>query len=97
MGADPYKTCYSILHEYKIHNCEVLFREDATVDQFIDIIEGNRKYVPCLYVYNKIDTVTIEEVDSLARLEYSMVISVHMSLNLDRLLAKVRAAAVRRR
>lgn len=25
--------------EYKIHNCEILFREDCTVDQLIDVIE----------------------------------------------------------
>ncbi len=26
--------------EYRIHNAEVLFREDATVDDLIDVIEG---------------------------------------------------------
>lgn len=40
--------------EYKIHNAEVLFREDASVDDLIDVIEGNRKYTRCLYVYNKV-------------------------------------------
>eukprot|EP00967_Tisochrysis_lutea_P143340 scaffold266116_cov18-Tisochrysis_lutea.AAC.3 len=39
--------------EYRIFNCEILFKEDITVDDLIDIIEGNRKYVKCLYVYNK--------------------------------------------
>jgi hypothetical protein len=28
------------LAEYRIHNAEVLFREDATVDDLIDVIEG---------------------------------------------------------
>ncbi|TQD85975.1 hypothetical protein C1H46_028454 [Malus baccata] len=32
------KLCYQILHEYKIHNAELLFREDATVDDLIDVI-----------------------------------------------------------
>ena len=41
----------------QIFNAEVLFREDATADQFIDVIQGNRKYMNCLYVYNKIDQV----------------------------------------
>ena len=40
---------------------QVLFREDCTIDQFIDLIEGNRKYVRCLYIYNKIDMTSIEE------------------------------------
>merc|ERR1712037_1040997 len=34
-----------ILGEYKIHNAEVLFREDATADQFIDAILGTRIYM----------------------------------------------------
>jgi ribosome-interacting GTPase 1 len=55
----------------------------------IDVIEGNRKYIRCLYAYNKIDTITIEEVDKLAREPDSIVISVRMKLNLDRLLAKM--------
>ena len=54
------KDVYQLLHEYRIHSAEVLFREDCTIDQFIDVIEGNRKYVRCLYVYNKIDMTSIE-------------------------------------
>ena len=72
-----------ILHEYKIHNAEVLFREDATADQFIDAILGNRIYMKCIYVYNKIDQISLEEVDRLARGEHNVVISCNMKLNLD--------------
>ncbi|KAK2492708.1 hypothetical protein MC885_002880 [Smutsia gigantea] len=36
-----------ILHEYKIFNAEVLFREDCSPDEFIDVIVGNRVYMPC--------------------------------------------------
>jgi ribosome-interacting GTPase 1 len=32
--------CRNILHVYKIHNADILVREDCTVDEFIDIIEG---------------------------------------------------------
>ncbi|XP_059287726.1 developmentally-regulated G-protein 2 isoform X2 [Lycium ferocissimum] len=72
------KLCYQILHEYKIHNAEVLFREDATVDDFIDVIEGNRKYMKCIYVYNKIDVVGIDDVDRLSRQPNSIVISCNL-------------------
>lgn len=78
-----------ILHEYKIHNYELLFREDCTVDDLIDVIEGNRKYVKCLYVYNKIDVCTIEDVDKLARKPNSIPISCYANLNLDGLLAQM--------
>lgn len=87
LGADPKRTIYNILHEYKIHNCEVLIREDITMDQFIDVLEGNRKYIKCVYVYNKIDAITIEQVDQLARRPNSLVISLHLSLGIDNLLA----------
>ncbi|XP_027730260.1 developmentally-regulated GTP-binding protein 2 [Vombatus ursinus] len=75
-----------ILHEYKIFNAEVLFREDCSPDEFIDVIVGNRVYMPCLYVYNKIDQISMEEVDRLARKPNSVVISCGMKLNLDFLL-----------
>ncbi|CAH2307728.1 developmentally-regulated GTP-binding 2 [Pelobates cultripes] len=64
-------------------NAEILFREDCTPDDFIDVIVGNRVYMPCLYVYNKIDQISMEEVDRLARQPHSVVISCGMKLNLD--------------
>jgi ribosome-interacting GTPase 1 len=57
---------------------QVLFREDATVDDLIDVIEGNRKYMKCVYVYNKIDVVGIDDVDKLARQPKSVVISCNL-------------------
>lgn len=44
----------SILSEYKIHNADVTLRYDATADDLIDVIEGNRSYIPCIYLLNKI-------------------------------------------
>jgi len=78
-----------ILHEYKIHNAEVLFREDSTPDEFIDVISGNRIYMSCVYVYNKIDQISLEEVDRLARGPHNVVISCNMKLNLDYLVEVV--------
>ena len=48
------KMVRTILQTYKIFNAEVLFRDDCSADQFIDVIMGNRVYMNCLYVYNKI-------------------------------------------
>jgi len=83
------RVCYGILHEYKIFNAEIIVREDSTVDDFIDVVEGNRSYIKCLYVYNKIDTITIEDVDVVARTEHSVVISANWNLNLDYLLDRI--------
>lgn len=89
LGDNPVDTVTRILGGYRVHNAEVLFREDCTVDDLIDVVEGNRKYVRCLYVYNKVDTLSIEEVDELARKPDSVVISIYMSLNLDYLLQRM--------
>uniref|UniRef100_A0A2P2LP28 Uncharacterized protein MANES_04G143600 n=1 Tax=Rhizophora mucronata TaxID=61149 RepID=A0A2P2LP28_RHIMU len=43
----------------------------------------------CVYVYNKIDVIGIDDVDKLAHQPNSVVISCNMKLNLDRLLAKM--------
>uniref|UniRef100_A0A224XSJ5 Putative gtp-binding protein drg1 odn superfamily n=1 Tax=Panstrongylus lignarius TaxID=156445 RepID=A0A224XSJ5_9HEMI len=80
------KLVQMILHEYKIFNAEVLFREDCNADELIDVISANRVHLPCLYVYNKIDQISIEEVDRLARQPHSVVVSCNMKLNLDYLL-----------
>ncbi|CAJ0566932.1 unnamed protein product, partial [Mesorhabditis spiculigera] len=77
------KLIMHVLHEYKLFNADVVFREDATIDEFIDVLQGNRVYIPCLYVYNKVDCICIEEVDRLARLPHHVVISCEMNLNLD--------------
>uniref|UniRef100_A0A914CAT4 Developmentally-regulated GTP-binding protein 2 n=1 Tax=Acrobeloides nanus TaxID=290746 RepID=A0A914CAT4_9BILA len=83
------KMIQTILHEYKIFNAEIVFREDSTVDEFIDVIQGNQVYLKCLYVYNKIDQLSLEEVDRLARLPHSVVISCEWNLNLDYMIQKI--------
>ncbi|OZJ02672.1 Developmentally-regulated GTP-binding protein 2, partial [Bifiguratus adelaidae] len=83
------KMVYNILHDYKIFNAEVLIREDITVDDFIDVVLGNRKYLKCVYCYNKIDQITIEEVDRLAREPHTVVVSCEQDLNLDYLLSYI--------
>lgn len=50
----------AILKEYKINNADICLKCDATEDDIIDVIEGNRKYVPCLYALNKIDAITLD-------------------------------------
>ncbi|KAL9048357.1 MAG: hypothetical protein Q9162_007762 [Coniocarpon cinnabarinum] len=79
------KMVYNILRDYKMLNCEVLVRdENATVDDFIDVImKDHRKYVKCLYVYNKIDAVSVEFLDQLAREPNTEVMSCEMNLGVQ--------------
>ncbi|KAF8528033.1 P-loop containing nucleoside triphosphate hydrolase protein, partial [Hysterangium stoloniferum] len=83
------KTIRTVLAGYKIHNCDVMIREVCLVDEFIDVLIGTRKYIPCLYVFNKIDSISLEQVDKLAREDHSLVISCEMDLNLDGLLGRI--------
>lgn len=50
----------SILSEYRIHNADITLRCDATADDLIDVVEGNRVYIPAIYLLNKIDQISIE-------------------------------------
>ena len=83
LGPEPEKVAMNILREYRISNADILAREDITVDQLVDVVVGNRLYKPCLYFYNKIDTITMEEVDKLARMPYSCVGSVKSGFNIN--------------
>jgi ribosome-interacting GTPase 1 len=64
------ETVKAICGEYKIHNADISLRYDATADDLIDVIEGNRVYMPCVYVVNKIDQITVEELEVLDRLPH---------------------------
>lgn len=76
----------SVLAEYKIFNADIVCREPgATIDDIIDIVEGNRVYMPALYVLNKIDSITIEELDLLDELPNWIPISAEHEWNLDEL------------
>eukprot|EP00299_Pterocystis_sp_00344_P011086 c5116_g1_i1.p1 GENE.c5116_g1_i1~~c5116_g1_i1.p1 ORF type:complete len:384 (+),score=91.96 c5116_g1_i1:116-1153(+) len=83
------ETVESVLHEYRISNAEVNMHCDATVDQLIDVIEGSRVYIPALYVVNKIDAISMEELDIIDRLPHYVPISAHLDWNLDELLEKI--------
>lgn len=74
-----------ILKDYRIHNADILVRDDkCTIDDFIDIInDQHRNYIKCLYVFNKIDSVSLEEVDRLAKQQNTVVMSCEMDLGME--------------
>lgn len=80
--SEPEKLATQIMREYRITSADLLAREDITVDQLVDVIVGNRVYKPCCYFYNKIDTITIDEVDQLARMPHTLVGSVKKGYNI---------------
>eukprot|EP01071_Lankesteria_metandrocarpae_P005197 Lankesteria_metandrocarpae@DN3902_c0_g1_i1.p1 len=83
------RTVQLVLHEYRMFNADILFREDCSVDDFIDVIEGNRKYVKCLYVYNKIDMLTLQEIKEIASRPMAIMISSQNEWGLQYLLERM--------
>ncbi|KAL1406073.1 Ribosome-interacting GTPase 2 [Vanrija albida] len=85
------RTIRSILQTYRIHNCDVMIREDVTTDEFIDVLLGTRKYIPSLTVINKIDGVSMETLDRMARAGdgRTVMISCELDLGLDWLLEAI--------
>jgi len=85
-----FEMCHGILQQYKIFNVDVVIHEDASIDDFIDVLEESgtspRVYMKCVFVYNKIDMLSIRMVDELARQPFTQVISVRQKLGLDGLL-----------
>jgi len=110
-----------VCKEYKISCAEIILREDITVDQLIDVIEGDRAYIPgmyctkilsfrrrpfkltpslctdatpilnnkVLYVFNKIDSLFIEELDILDQLHNVVPISSQHEWNLEELMDEI--------
>ena len=73
-----------ILRVYGINSARVLLREDIDDEQLIDILLGNRSYVPSLTVMNKIDLVNAGFTNELtAKLPYRFVpISAESDVNI---------------
>jgi len=51
------KTIVDVCREFKIINASIIIREDIDVDQLIDVIEGNKVYIPSITTLNKIDMI----------------------------------------
>ncbi len=80
------RTIKEILKEYRMHNVDVIMREDATPDEFIDVIAGNRVYLPSLVVLNKIDLVKEDYLNEVGgTLKDCIPISADKGTNIERL------------
>ncbi|CAD7690336.1 unnamed protein product [Nyctereutes procyonoides] len=65
----------SILAEYKISNAGMALHSDATVDGLADAMEENRVYILCIYVLNKIDQISTEELGIIYKMPHCPSIS----------------------
>ncbi|KAL4423934.1 hypothetical protein ABPG75_001235 [Micractinium tetrahymenae] len=79
----------SVLSEYRIHNADVHLKQDYDVDELIDVIEGSRVYIPCIYAVNKIDQITIEELNVLDKLPHYCPVCAYHEWNLTGLVEMI--------
>eukprot|EP00891_Asterochloris_glomerata_P000250 jgi/Astpho2/250/Aster-02146 len=77
------ESCRAVCAEYKVHNADIHFKEDCVVEDLIDIIEGSRIYIPAIYVLNKIDQITTEELNVIDRLPHYCPVCAYHNWNLD--------------
>ena len=73
----------AVCGEYRIHNADVHLRDDCDVDDLVDVIEGSRVYIPAIYVINKIDQITLEELNVLCKLPHYCPVCAYHEWNLD--------------
>lgn len=79
-------TAKGILQEFKINNADVIIRTDIDADDLIDIIEGNKKYIPAITVINKIDLATEERVTKVMKeLDADLAISAKDKIYIEQL------------
>ncbi|RYP51810.1 hypothetical protein DL769_010758 [Monosporascus sp. CRB-8-3] len=77
----------AVMNEYRINSADIAIRCDATVDDLIDVLEAkSRSYIPVIYVLNKIDSISIEELDLLYRIPNAVPISSEHGWNIDELM-----------
>ncbi|KAF9871714.1 hypothetical protein CkaCkLH20_10912 [Colletotrichum karsti] len=77
----------AVMNEYRINSADIAIRCDATIDDLIDILEAkSRSYIPVIYVLNKIDAISIEELDLLYRIPNAVPISSEQGWNIDELM-----------
>ncbi|ODV92573.1 hypothetical protein CANCADRAFT_21891 [Tortispora caseinolytica NRRL Y-17796] len=80
----------AVMSEYRISSADIAFRCDATVDDLIDVLEApQRRYIPAIYVLNKIDAISIEELNILSRIPNAVPISSERGWNIDELLTEM--------
>lgn len=85
-----YDTLAGILKEFKIMNADVVIRDNVDIDQFIDAIEGNRKYVHSLKCVTKSDLLNSKELQELKeQLPNAIFVSAEKNVGLEELKERI--------
>jgi small GTP-binding protein len=81
-----YEIIAAVLREFKINNADVMIRTDIDVDQLIDVVEGNRKYIPSITVVSKMDLATPAQIEHIKQtIKPDVFISASQGKNIEKL------------
>ncbi|MBI2129686.1 GTP-binding protein [Candidatus Woesearchaeota archaeon] len=84
------QTMRSIANELGLVNAMIVIRENIDADQFIDAIEGNKKYVPAITIVNKVDIVDKDKLNDIMReIKPDLCISAERKINTEELKALI--------
>jgi len=80
------KTIEDVARMFKLINADILFKDDASVDQFIDVLEGNKIYNKALVIFTKIDLVDSHTLKRLAeQIHPDVMISAENNIGIEQL------------
>ena len=54
-------TISAMMREMRMNNADIIIREDIDADDLIDVLEGNKRYIPSIVIINKVDLATADE------------------------------------
>ncbi|KAL0234128.1 hypothetical protein PCE1_001166 [Barthelona sp. PCE] len=80
----------SACKQFKFNSVDILFREDANMEDLLDALHNTQSpgfivYIPCVYALNKIDMLSLQEVNLWNKFENMCPISVKQGWNIDEL------------
>ena len=83
LGIDD-ETIKRVLREFKIVNAEVLIRSPIDIDDLIDCIEGNKKYLSAITCITKSDLVSAAKISKVKKeLNADLAVSAETNFNVD--------------
>lgn len=79
-------TIETVLREFKLVNVDVVIREQINIDQLIDVIEGNKVYIPAITVISKIDLVDQDQLNKIQKeVKPNVFVSAEKKININKL------------
>src|SRR3989344_5063034 len=77
-------TIKSVLREFKIVSADILIRSPIDVDDLIDCIEGNKKYLPAITCISKADLGTVSQIDEVKNQPHAdIAVAAEIDLNIE--------------